>query len=86
MFSRKELLVYAMYTVGQSQKAVSAYFTSKQKLPFVFAEQYTGKSSSEPGIKPTIFRWFIKNKGEKNTHSGLPSLVLTSQLREDWKT
>ena len=24
----------------QRQKAVSAYFTSKQKLPFAFAEQY----------------------------------------------
>ena len=29
-----------MYTAVQSQKAVSAYFTSKQILPFGFAERY----------------------------------------------
>ena len=28
------------YTVVQSQKAVSAHFTSKQMLPFGFAERY----------------------------------------------
>ena len=28
------------YFAVQRQKAVSAYFTSKQILPFVFAEQY----------------------------------------------
>ena len=28
------------YTAMQRQKAVSAYFTSKQILPFAFAEQY----------------------------------------------
>ena len=31
---------YWMYTFLQSQKAVSAYHTSKQILPFVFAEKY----------------------------------------------
>ena len=30
-----------MYTVLQSQKAVSAYFTSEQILPFGFSEQST---------------------------------------------
>ena len=29
------------YTAEQSQKVVSAYFTSKQILPFGFVEQYT---------------------------------------------
>ena len=29
-----------MHTAVQRQKAVSAYFTSKQILPFAFAEQY----------------------------------------------
>ena len=29
------------HTTVQSQKAVSAYFTSEQILPFSFAEQYT---------------------------------------------
>ena len=34
--------MYAMYsTAVQSQKALSAYFTSKQIKPFSFAEQYT---------------------------------------------
>ena len=30
-----------MYTAVQSQKAVTAYFSSKQLLPFGFAEQYS---------------------------------------------
>ena len=30
------------YTAVSSQKAAFAYFTSKQVLPFGFAEQYTG--------------------------------------------
>ena len=33
--------VAEQYTAVQRQNAVSAYFTSKQILPFVFAEQYT---------------------------------------------
>ena len=32
--------MYQMYSAVQSQNAVSAYFTSKQILPFIFAEQY----------------------------------------------
>ena len=36
-FSFKEL-----YTAVQRQKAVSAYFTSEQILPFGFARQYSG--------------------------------------------
>ena len=31
------------YTTVQNQKAVSTYFTSKQILPFGFAERYTGR-------------------------------------------
>ena len=30
-----------VYTAFQNQKAVSAYFTSNQILPFGFADQYT---------------------------------------------
>ena len=33
------------YTAVQSQKAVSAYLTGKQILPFNFAEQYTAVKS-----------------------------------------
>ena len=32
--------IYSDYTAVQSQKAVSAYFTSKQILSFGFADQY----------------------------------------------
>ena len=35
------------YSAVQSQKAVSAYFTSKQILPFGFAEQYCSLDVSE---------------------------------------
>ena len=34
-------LALEVCTAVQSQKAVSAYFTSEQILPFGFAEQYT---------------------------------------------
>ena len=34
-------IITPMYTAMQSKKAVSAYFTSKQILPFGLAEQYT---------------------------------------------
>ena len=30
-----------LHTAGQSQKAVTAYLSSKQLLPFGFADQYT---------------------------------------------
>ena len=36
------------YGIMQSQKAVSAYFTSKQILPFDFAEQYSGVVVTSP--------------------------------------
>ena len=32
---------HSKYTAVQSQKEVSAYFTSKQIMPFGFAEQYS---------------------------------------------
>ena len=35
------MTIREMYTAMQSQKAVSAYFTSKQILPFAFAVQYS---------------------------------------------
>ena len=31
-----------IYTVVQTQNVVSVHFTSEQKLPFGFAEQYKG--------------------------------------------
>ena len=37
----RHLLYSYVYTALQSQKAVSAYFTSEQILPFGFAGQYT---------------------------------------------
>ena len=40
-----------MYTAVQSQKAVSAYFTSKQILPFGFAEQCS--------IESLGFSWYF---------------------------
>ena len=36
-----------MYAAVQSQKAVSAYFTSKQILPFGFAEQHACEHGAE---------------------------------------
>ena len=49
------------YTVVQSQKAVSAYFTSKQILPFGFAEQYSrdelwkGYYNMSHATKPSVY-------------------------------
>ena len=41
VFSNHDIYDYMyIYTAMQSQKAVSAYFTSKQILPFGFAVQY----------------------------------------------
>ena len=43
IFFRASYLLWTLYIhpAMQSQKAVSAYFTSKQILPFGFAEQYS---------------------------------------------
>ena len=36
-----------MYTTAQSQKAVTAYFSSKQLLPFDFTEQNRAKERGD---------------------------------------
>ena len=45
-----------MYTATQNQKAVSAYFTSKQILPFAFAEQYNGLNVLPAAFSAIIMR------------------------------
>ena len=44
-----------VYTAVQGQRAVSAYFTSKQILPFSFAEQYRGLPICKGPISIIIF-------------------------------
>ena len=48
-FHGKQLQLLAFpvgrYTALQSQKAVTAYFSSEQLLPFDFVEQYSGRDA-----------------------------------------
>ena len=48
-------------TAAQSQKAVTAYFLSKQLLPFGFAEQNTCQQNRE---RPHANWWMQPNRGE----------------------
>ena len=50
------------YTAVQSQKAVSAHFTSKQILPFGFAQQYSDYINSPISINIRQPANFIKGK------------------------
>ena len=50
------------YTAVQSHKAVSAYFTSKQILPFGFAQQYSDYINSPISINIRQPANFIKGK------------------------
>ena len=48
-----------IYAAVQRQKAVSAYFTSKQILPFSFAEQYGGIKGSPTWSCGSLVGWTL---------------------------
>ena len=71
------------YTAVKSQKAVSAYFTSKQILPFGFAEQFRGQVNQQDAAEH-LFQDMILNSITFMTDSTLTMIGFRLRSSLPW--